>query len=109
VVVLPVSLMPTCFGDYLIGHLRDGEGFVRTWFDQEKASETTSTFTWTPNQINDTVYVSVENYPLNLVPAPCLSNNFDALVKLEVNHNSRPYQMSWYDAFPYWISIPVSA
>lgn len=49
VVVMPVSLMPTCFDSYYIGHLRDGSGFVRSWFDQEKASETATTFTWTPN------------------------------------------------------------
>lgn len=98
VVVMPVSLIPTCFGNYYIGHLRDGQGFVRSWFDQESASAAATTFTWTPNTINDTVYVSVENYPLNLVPSACLSaGNAAALVNLEVSHNSKYYQMSWYD------------
>jgi len=46
---LPVPEMPKCLGDYMIAHYRDGQGFVRTWFDQEKASETSSIFTWTPN------------------------------------------------------------
>jgi len=36
VTVMPVSLMPTCFSNYYIGHLRDGQGFVRTWYDQDK-------------------------------------------------------------------------
>jgi len=49
VVVMPVSLMPTCLGDYMIALYRDGQGFVRTWFDQEKASGSATIFTWTPN------------------------------------------------------------
>ena len=35
----------------------------------------------------DTVYISVENYPLNLVPTACLSNGGSANVNLVVNHN----------------------
>ena len=109
VVVLPVSLIPTCFGNYYIGHLRDGQGFTRSWFDQEAATASATTFTWTPNTINDTVYISVENYPLNLVPSACLTGgSAAALVNLEITHNSKYYQMSWYDQFPYWIAIPAS-
>ena len=68
VVVMPISQLTTCFAYFYIGHLRDNQGFVRTWFDQENAADkTTYTYTWSPNKIVDTVYISVENYPLNLV------------------------------------------
>ena len=38
--------------------------------------------------VNDTVYVSVENYPLNLVPPACLTNGGTASVNLVVRHNN---------------------
>lgn len=92
VTVMPVSLMPTCFSKYYIGHLRDGQGFVRTWYDQDKATETATTYTWNPAVINDTVYFSVENYPLGVVSPACLTGGKSAaLVNLEVTHKAKWY------------------
>ena len=111
---MPVSQLTTCFAYFYIGHLRDNQGFVRTWFDQENAADkTTYTYTWSPNKIVDTVYISVENYPLNLVSSACLkpagTDLGYAYVWFAVSHNSLSYSKAWYDVKPYWVSIPVSA
>ena len=74
----------------------------------EKASDGTSTFTFAPYEVRNTVYISVENYPLNLVPAACVSNRISAIVTLSVVHNNYPYSKTWYDIEPYWISIPYT-
>jgi hypothetical protein len=74
VIIMPVTLMQTCFRAYDISHLRDGDGFVRTWYDVENSADGTTSFTFSPYAVVDVVYVSVENYPLNLVPGACLLN-----------------------------------
>lgn len=114
VVVMPVSQLKTCFGYFFIGHLRDEQGYVRNWFDQENATNKASyTYTWSTNRILDTIYISVENYPLNLVSSACLqpaSTDLGvAYVWFSVVHNGLSYSKSWYDYKPYWISIPVTA
>ena len=62
-----------CFADYLIAHARDSSGYVRTWYDNDNDDDygTAKTFTFSPGQINDTVYISVENYPFGVVPTSC--------------------------------------
>ena len=34
VIIMPISLIQTCFNEVDIAHLKDGEGFVRTWYDK---------------------------------------------------------------------------
>ena len=85
---MPVSMMPTCLNSYYVAHLRDDEGFVRSLFDQENDKGTDTTFTWNPKKIDDTVYVSVENYLSKIVSPGCLSGSLNAVVSLKVVHNS---------------------
>ena len=47
--------------------------------------------------MDDAVYISVENYPDQVVPDKCLSNTYAAIVTLSVVHNSLTYSKSWYD------------
>ena len=96
VVVMPVSELKACFGYFFIGHLRDEQGYVRNWFDQENAVDKAPyTYTWSTDRILDTIYISVENYPLNLIPSACLRPHGTdlgvAYVSLSVVHNNLTY------------------
>ena len=82
---------------------------MRTWYDNDKDDGVKKSYYFTPGYINDTVYISVENYPYQVVPNTCLNNTFAAIVKLEVRHNNKYYSIMWYDAYPYWISVPASS
>ena len=91
VFVVQSSDFNKCFEGYFIGHIRDSEGYVRTWYDNDKDDGTQKTFTFSPGSVNDTVYISVENYGLGVVPEKCLSNGYGALVTLKVVHKSLSY------------------
>ena len=64
---------------------------MRTWYDNDSDDGVKKSFYFTPGYINDTVYISVENYPYQVVPDACHSNGYGPIVNLEVRHNSKYY------------------
>ena len=73
-----MSLIKTCFSSYFIGHLRDSQGYVTTWYDEEKDDGTKKTYTFNPGVVNDTIYATVENYPYQIVSSSCVNNSWAA-------------------------------
>ena len=67
---------------YNIGHLRDSEGFVKTWYDKENDDGSTTTYKFSPKAVTSDVYVSVENYPDYVVPESCLNSPHIAFASL---------------------------
>lgn len=60
-----------CFKDVHIGHYRDGEGFVETWYDVIDANEDYYTFSYEVSTNAQPVYFTVETYLLNIIPPGC--------------------------------------
>jgi len=73
---VPIELLGTCFQNFQIGHLRDDEGFVSTWYDKDDASSGTQIYHFSPGKIDDTLYFTTENYPLGVVPTVCTTGLF---------------------------------
>ena len=68
----------------------------------------TITYYFAPRAVNGAIYVAAETYPYGVIPDICLTNNFSPIAKLKVTHNNYVFEASWYDYFPYVISIPAS-
>ena len=68
----------------------------------------TITYYFAPRAVNGAIYVAAETYPYGVIPDICLTNNFSPIAKLKVTHNNYVFEASWYNYFPYVISIPAS-
>ena len=51
-----------CFYDYQIGHLRQNEGYVDTWYDQENDNGSEKAYKFQPPYRRGDLYISVESY-----------------------------------------------
>merc|ERR1719498_1291578 len=60
-----------CFDMYDIGHLRDDEGFVETWYDEIGDDESTNYYYFTPDTFDSDIYFTAESYSYNIVPLTC--------------------------------------
>lgn len=66
-----------CFNYIEIGHMRDDEGFVETWYDVTNDDESYHTFTFTPTSFNSDIYFTVETYFYNLIPLSCTTGTLN--------------------------------
>lgn len=77
--VVPMEAMRNqyCFDYAEIGHVRDDEGFVETWYDVTGDDEAFHTFTFAPTSFNSDIYFSVETYSYNLIPLTCTTGTLN--------------------------------
>lgn len=71
---VPISLFigNDCFGEYLIGHNREADGYADRWYDAENDDGEMKTYFYYPqrNVVTD-LYFSVESYNEGIVPIAC--------------------------------------
>lgn len=60
----------TCLFEYAIAHIRGGEGYVRSWYDAEAATEAKKTYKTTVSSSGQTgeIYIMVDSYPVGTIP-----------------------------------------
>jgi len=61
----------SCFNSYEIGHNRESEGYVHTWYDRENDDETTKQYHFTTDNTVSDIYVTVETYSPAIIPPSC--------------------------------------
>ena len=68
-----------CITGLQIGHLRESEGYVKTWFDEEQVPKQTEDFHYTvtvPSSVgaDSDIYITVESYYQFFTPHECFNN-----------------------------------
>ena len=90
-----------CFYDYQIGHLRQSEGYVDTWYDRENDDGTEKSYKFQPPYRRGDLYISVESYYMQMIPNTC-TNGVNPLLKYTVYRNGAFLGYKWYyDQFHY--------
>jgi len=66
----------SCFDSYEIGHNRESEGFVDTWYDKEGGDESFYSHYFTTDSTSSDIYFTVETYGHSIVPLACTSGTY---------------------------------
>jgi len=65
-----------CFDSYEIGHNRESEGFVDTWYDRENDDEAFTQYSFTTDSTTSDIYFTVETYGHAIVPLVCTTGAY---------------------------------
>ena len=89
-----------CISSLQIGHLRDSEGYTKTWFDEEQVSKDTGFYDYeltipSTIQAESYIYLTVESYYQSYVPYECFSN-YAGISSIYFNVENRRTGESWY-------------
>lgn len=64
-----------CFNWISIGHNREPDGFVETWYDEIDAGSEPFFYYFTAPSQDQAIYFTVETYSYNIVPEKCTTGS----------------------------------
>jgi hypothetical protein len=67
-----------------VGHNREMQGYSYTYYDVDNADERQYTFSFTPLNFNDSIYITVSTYQQEIVPSKCMTSEYYPEVLLKI-------------------------